>query len=51
MVGLHNLEQKLNRIGGLNVLYLRAGYFMENTFAQGGIIRATEKPADHCLPT
>ncbi len=35
VVGLHNLEQKLNRIGGLNVLHLRAGYFMENTFAQG----------------
>jgi uncharacterized protein YbjT (DUF2867 family) len=30
IVGLHNLEQKLNRIFGLNVLYLRAAYFMEN---------------------
>jgi uncharacterized protein YbjT (DUF2867 family) len=30
IVGLHNLEQKLNRIPGLNVLYLRAAYFMEN---------------------
>ena len=30
IVGLHNLEQKLNRIPGLNVLCLRAGYFMEN---------------------
>jgi uncharacterized protein YbjT (DUF2867 family) len=30
IVGLHNLEQKLNRIAGLNVLYLRAAYFMEN---------------------
>jgi uncharacterized protein YbjT (DUF2867 family) len=30
IVGLHNLEQKLNRIGGLNVLHLRAAYFMEN---------------------
>src|SRR5262245_18315515 len=27
VVGLHNLEQKLNEIGGLNTLYLRAGYF------------------------
>jgi len=43
VVGLHNLEQKLNRISGLNVLHLRAGYFMENTFAQAGIIRATGK--------
>ncbi|MGC1966440.1 MAG: NmrA family NAD(P)-binding protein, partial [Candidatus Acidiferrales bacterium] len=30
IVGLHNLEQKLNRIANLNVLYLRAAYFMEN---------------------
>ena len=30
IVGLHNMEEKLNRIGGLNVLFLRAGYFMEN---------------------
>lgn len=30
IVGLHNLEQKLNGIPGLNALYLRAGYFMEN---------------------
>jgi len=30
IVGLHNLEQKLNRVSGLNVLHLRAAYFMEN---------------------
>ncbi len=30
IVGLHNLEQKLNRIAGLNVLHIRAAYFMEN---------------------
>ena len=30
IVGLHNQEQKLNRIADLNVLYLRAAYFMEN---------------------
>ena len=40
VVGLHNLEQKLNRIDGLNVLHLRAGYFMENTLPQVGVIRA-----------
>jgi uncharacterized protein YbjT (DUF2867 family) len=34
VVGLHNLEQKLNRIGSANVLHLRAGYFMENTLPQ-----------------
>jgi uncharacterized protein YbjT (DUF2867 family) len=30
IVGLHNMEQKLNQVPGLNVLHLRAGYFMEN---------------------
>jgi uncharacterized protein YbjT (DUF2867 family) len=30
IVGLHNLEQKLNRVAGVNVLHLRAAYFMEN---------------------
>jgi len=40
VVGLHNLEQKLNKIGGLNVLHLRAGYFMENTLAEVAIIHA-----------
>jgi len=40
VAGLHNLEQKLNKIDGANVLHLRAGYFMENTLAQVGAIRA-----------
>jgi uncharacterized protein YbjT (DUF2867 family) len=39
VVGLHNLEQKLNQIDGVNVLHLRAGYFMENTLPQVGAIR------------
>ena len=30
VTGLHSSEQKLNAIGGLNVLHLRAAYFMEN---------------------
>jgi uncharacterized protein YbjT (DUF2867 family) len=30
IVGLHNQEQKLNRIAGLHVLHLRPAYFMEN---------------------
>jgi uncharacterized protein YbjT (DUF2867 family) len=30
IAGLHSLEEKLNRISSLNVLYLRAGFFMEN---------------------
>jgi uncharacterized protein YbjT (DUF2867 family) len=37
--GLHRLEERLNRISGLNALYLRAGYFMENTLAQSVVIR------------
>jgi uncharacterized protein YbjT (DUF2867 family) len=32
IVGLHNMEQKMNRIAGLNVLHLRPGFFMENLF-------------------
>jgi uncharacterized protein YbjT (DUF2867 family) len=39
VVGLYNLEQKLNQISGANVLYLRAGYFMENTLPQVNAIR------------
>lgn len=39
VVGLHNFEQKLNRIASLNVLHLRAGYFMENLLPQVGIIQ------------
>jgi len=40
VVGLHLFEKKLNQIPGLNVLHLRAGYFMENTLAQIGIIKS-----------
>lgn len=40
VVGLHNLEQKLNSIDGANILFLRAGYFMENTLPQVNIIRS-----------
>jgi len=39
VIGLHYLEQQLNRIESLNVLHLRAGYFMENTLAQIGVIQ------------
>ena len=41
IVGLHNQEQKLNRIEGLNVLHLRAAYFMENLFASVNPLLAT----------
>ncbi|HUA01371.1 MAG TPA: NAD(P)H-binding protein [Candidatus Aquilonibacter sp.] len=40
VVGLHYLEERLSAIPSLNVVLLRAGYFMENTLAQAGIIKA-----------
>ena len=39
IAGLHSAEQKLNAINGLNVLYLRTGYFMENHLAAIGMIQ------------
>ncbi|HEV2424425.1 MAG TPA: NmrA family NAD(P)-binding protein [Terriglobia bacterium] len=39
VVGLHNLERKLNAIERLNVVHLRAGYFMENLLPQVDVIR------------
>jgi uncharacterized protein YbjT (DUF2867 family) len=41
IVGLHNQEQKLNSIVGLNVLHLRAAYFMENLFMSMEPLRST----------
>jgi uncharacterized protein YbjT (DUF2867 family) len=38
VIGLHKLEQKLNQIEGVNVLFLRAAYFMENTLPQAVVI-------------
>src|SRR5271168_2636963 len=38
VTGLHSSEEKLNAISGLNVLHLRAGYFMENNLAAIGMI-------------
>jgi uncharacterized protein YbjT (DUF2867 family) len=40
VLGLHTLEQKLEAIAGLNVLLLRAGYFMENILPQAGVIQS-----------
>ncbi|NDQ57388.1 MAG: NmrA family NAD(P)-binding protein [Acidipila sp.] len=40
VVGLHQFEEKLNRIANLNVLHLRAGYFMENLLPQMGVIHS-----------
>jgi uncharacterized protein YbjT (DUF2867 family) len=39
VVGLHVLEEQLNEIPALNALKLRAGYFMENTLSQAGLIQ------------
>jgi uncharacterized protein YbjT (DUF2867 family) len=38
--GLHNMEERLNRIKGLNVLHLRASYFMENLLWSVDLIRS-----------
>jgi uncharacterized protein YbjT (DUF2867 family) len=38
VAGLHSSEQKLNAISSLNVLHLRAAYFMENNLAAIGMI-------------
>jgi len=40
VVGLYNLEKKVGAIAGLNVLFLRAGYFMENLLPQAGLIQS-----------
>jgi uncharacterized protein YbjT (DUF2867 family) len=45
VVGLHNLEKKLEGIPGLNALFLRAGYFMENILPQIGVIKSFENMA------
>ncbi|MGA8104839.1 MAG: NmrA family NAD(P)-binding protein [Candidatus Acidiferrales bacterium] len=41
VAGLHSSEQKLNAISGLNILHLRAAYFMENNLAAIGMIHGT----------
>ena len=43
VIGLSHMEQKLHRIEGLNVIGLRAGYLMENTLAQIGMLQAMGK--------
>lgn len=40
VLGLHHLERKLEGIAGLNALFLRAGYFMENVLPQVGVIQS-----------
>ncbi|KPK80160.1 MAG: hypothetical protein AMS25_09940 [Gemmatimonas sp. SM23_52] len=40
VVGLHEQEERLNRLGNVNVLHLRPGFFMENLYHSVGTIRA-----------
>jgi len=40
IVGLHNQEERLNRIKGLNILHIRAAYFMENLLANIDLIKS-----------
>jgi len=39
IAGLHAFEERLTQISGLNALFVRAGYFMENTLPQVGAIK------------
>ena len=38
--GLHYMENRFAKIPGVNILHLRPTYFMENTLAQIGVIKA-----------
>ena len=40
VTGLHSLEKKLEGIPGLNALFMRPGYFMENLLPQAGVIKS-----------
>lgn len=50
IIGLHNLEQKLNQINSANILYLRCAYFMENTLPQANAIRQMGNAAGPLRP-
>jgi uncharacterized protein YbjT (DUF2867 family) len=39
VLGLHRLEEMLNAVGGLDAIYIRAGYFMENILPQASVIK------------
>lgn len=39
VAGLHHLEEKLSAIAGLDAVFLRVGYFMENLLPQAAVIR------------
>ncbi len=50
VVGLHDFEKKLSQVSKLNALHLRAGYFMENTLPQAGVIKNLGKMAGPVRP-
>lgn len=50
LVGLHAFEEKLNAISGVNVLHLRAGYFMENNLAVIGMIQGMGLVGNALIP-
>jgi len=50
IAGLHSSEQKLNAISGLNVLHLRAAYFMENNLVAIGMIHGMGIIGNALLP-
>ena len=50
VTGLHSSEQKLNAISDLNVLHLRAAYFMENNLAAIAMIHGMGRFGHALLP-
>jgi uncharacterized protein YbjT (DUF2867 family) len=50
IAGLHSSEQKLNSVSGLNVLHLRAAYFMENNLAAIAMIQGMDMFGHALLP-
>jgi uncharacterized protein YbjT (DUF2867 family) len=50
VVGLHRMEQRVTGVSGLNVLHLRAGYFMENTLMQAAMIQTLGMAVGPLLP-
>src|SRR6266849_1867513 len=50
VAGLHSSEEKLNAISRLNVLHLRAAYFMENNLAAIGMIHGMGLFGNALLP-
>jgi uncharacterized protein YbjT (DUF2867 family) len=55
IVAVHHFEERLKKIAGLNALFVRAGFFMENVFMGMGSIKAQgiytgAMPAEAAVP-